>query len=181
MRIAGAFEENEARGCKSVAPSMRNAVSLMPMKPGALRRTHLRGHANIYKRLCIHGGAFNLGLLLRKLIGRGTPRGFHRLAKVFGAGADGLKSTFEFFSRRRPLFEAFSLSISELVSIYGNIAPRVRLNGKTYPAICILPIFRYIRFFNRLLRAVGAGAHFQDGVPFSLADDQEVIRRHMAY
>ncbi len=27
---------------------------------GGMRRTHLRGHSNIYKRLCIHGGAFNL-------------------------------------------------------------------------------------------------------------------------
>ena len=44
---------------------------------GGMRRTHLRGHTNIYKRLCIHGGAFNLGLAMRKLTGRGTPRGFH--------------------------------------------------------------------------------------------------------
>jgi transposase len=43
---------------------------------GAMRRTHLRGHTNILKRLLIHGGAFNLGLLLRKVFGRGTPRGF---------------------------------------------------------------------------------------------------------
>lgn len=42
---------------------------------GGLRRTHLRGHPNILKRLLIHTGAFNLGLLLRQLIGRGTPRG----------------------------------------------------------------------------------------------------------
>ena len=68
---------------------------------GGMRRTHLRGHTNIYKRLCIHGGAFNLGLLMRKLTGRGTPRGFHGLLSVFGAGADRLKSVFEFFSRMR--------------------------------------------------------------------------------
>jgi transposase len=42
---------------------------------GGMRRTHLRGHTNILKRLLIHGGAFNLGLLLRKLLGTGTPRG----------------------------------------------------------------------------------------------------------
>lgn len=33
---------------------------------GGMRRTHLRGHTNIYKRLCIHGGAFNLRLVMRK-------------------------------------------------------------------------------------------------------------------
>jgi transposase len=42
---------------------------------GRMRRTHLRGHANILKRLFIHIGGFNLGLLMRTLIGIGTPRG----------------------------------------------------------------------------------------------------------
>jgi transposase len=42
---------------------------------GGMRRTHLRGHANILKRLLVHAGAFNLGLLMRKMFGRGTPRG----------------------------------------------------------------------------------------------------------
>jgi transposase len=42
---------------------------------GGMRRTHLRGHANILKRLLVHAGAFNLGLLMRKMVGRGTPRG----------------------------------------------------------------------------------------------------------
>jgi transposase len=42
---------------------------------GGMRRVHLRGHANIRKRLLIHAGGFNLGLLLRQLIGVGTPRG----------------------------------------------------------------------------------------------------------
>jgi transposase len=42
---------------------------------GGLRRTHLRGHQNILKRLIVHAGAFNLGLLMRHAIGRGTPRG----------------------------------------------------------------------------------------------------------
>jgi Transposase DDE domain len=42
---------------------------------GGMRRVHLRGHANIRKRLLIHAGGFNLGPLLRQLIGVGTPRG----------------------------------------------------------------------------------------------------------
>lgn len=42
---------------------------------GGLRRIHLRGHPNILKRLIVHAGAFNLGLLMRRAIGRGTPRG----------------------------------------------------------------------------------------------------------
>jgi transposase len=42
---------------------------------GRMRRVHLRGHTNIRKRLLIHTGGFNLGLLMRQLIGVGTPRG----------------------------------------------------------------------------------------------------------
>ncbi len=41
---------------------------------GAMRRCHLRGHENILKRQLVHVGAFNLSLILRKLLGAGTPR-----------------------------------------------------------------------------------------------------------
>src|SRR5713101_6237421 len=50
---------------------------------GGMRRTHLRGHPNILKRLLIHAGGFNLGLVMRHLIGIGTPRGLQgRVAAV---------------------------------------------------------------------------------------------------
>ena len=42
---------------------------------GGMRRVHLRGRDNILKRLVVHSGAANLGLLMRKLFGKGTPRG----------------------------------------------------------------------------------------------------------
>ena len=41
---------------------------------GQMRRTHLRGHGNILKRLLIHVCAFNLGLVMRGRVGAGTPR-----------------------------------------------------------------------------------------------------------
>lgn len=51
---------------------------------GGMRRTHLRGHQNILKRLLVHVGGFNLGLLMRKLVGVGKPRGLQgrRLAHL---------------------------------------------------------------------------------------------------
>jgi transposase len=49
---------------------------------GGMRRTHLRGHTNILKRVLIHAGGFNLGLLMRQLIGLGTPRGLQGRAAV---------------------------------------------------------------------------------------------------
>src|ERR1017187_6992657 len=39
-----------------------------------MRRTHLRGHENILKRQLSPCGAFNLSLILRKVLGAGTPR-----------------------------------------------------------------------------------------------------------
>jgi transposase len=42
---------------------------------GGLRRVYLRRHPNILKRLLVHAAAFNLGLVMRQLLGRGTPRG----------------------------------------------------------------------------------------------------------
>jgi transposase len=48
---------------------------------GGMRRTHLRGHSNILKRLLIHAGGSNLGLVMRQVFGVGTPRGLQgRLA-----------------------------------------------------------------------------------------------------
>lgn len=46
---------------------------------GGMRRTHLRGHANIMKRLLVHKAGGNLGLLMRTLFGAGTPRGLNDL------------------------------------------------------------------------------------------------------
>jgi transposase len=55
---------------------------------GGLRRTHVRGHTNVLKRLLIHASAFNLGLWMRKLFGIGTPRALQgrvlALQSVFG-------------------------------------------------------------------------------------------------
>ena len=53
---------------------------------GGMRRVHLRGRENILKRLVVHSGAANLGLLMRKLFGKGTPRGMQgRLQAIIPA------------------------------------------------------------------------------------------------
>jgi transposase len=53
---------------------------------GGMRRLHLRGRENILKRLVVHSGAANLGLLMRKLFGKGTPRGLQgRLQAIISA------------------------------------------------------------------------------------------------
>ncbi|MGD0769453.1 MAG: hypothetical protein ABSB42_14815 [Tepidisphaeraceae bacterium] len=49
---------------------------------GAMRRTHLKKHNNIAKRLLVHVGGFNLSLVMRRLIGIGKPR---RLQGLFAS------------------------------------------------------------------------------------------------
>ena len=46
---------------------------------GGMRRTHLKKHDNILKRLLIHVAGFNLSLILRTLFGRGTARALQGL------------------------------------------------------------------------------------------------------
>ncbi len=60
---------------------------------GGMRRTHLRGHTNILKRLLIHAGGFNLGLVMRHLIGIGTPRGPRGRCSCDVRGAHGRRPT----------------------------------------------------------------------------------------
>jgi len=43
---------------------------------GGMRRLFLRGRENIKKRLLIHLAGFNFSLIMRKLFGKGTPRGW---------------------------------------------------------------------------------------------------------
>src|SRR2546427_573739 len=47
---------------------------------GGMRRVHLRGRDNVLKRMLIHVGGFNLSLVMRKLLGKGTPRGLQGLS-----------------------------------------------------------------------------------------------------
>jgi transposase len=89
---------------------------------GAMRRLHLRHRGNILKRLLVHVAGFNLGLVLRDLTGRGTPRGLRALlGRFFDFAARQLRALFEqlvqFFSvepirLRNPVGTATSAKIT---------------------------------------------------------------------
>jgi transposase len=49
---------------------------------GGMRRTHLRKHDNILKRLLIHVAGFNLSLIMRQVLGLGTARGLQGLVAL---------------------------------------------------------------------------------------------------
>lgn len=60
---------------------------------GGMRRVWLKGREKIAKRYLIHTAAFNLGLILRKLTGHGTPRGWVDAARAAAAAcADGVRT-----------------------------------------------------------------------------------------
>jgi transposase len=80
---------------------------------GAMRRAHLRGRANLAKRLLIHAAGFNLGLLMRQFYGlakpSSAPRGgcvamtlFVRLLVVVEQFANRTQSLFDTTSKRPP-------------------------------------------------------------------------------
>ena len=78
-RVRRNWEEKEAAR-KAVYANRRRRGELIERsfahccETGAMRRTHLREHENILKRLLIHVAAFDLSLIFRKLFGHGTPR-----------------------------------------------------------------------------------------------------------
>ena len=58
---------------------------------GGMRRTHLRVHENITKRLLVHLAGLNLSLLMRTLFGSGTPRALRAAVSALIAAFDALK------------------------------------------------------------------------------------------
>lgn len=76
---------------------------------GAMRRVYLRGRENVWKRQLIHVGAFNLSLILRQILGAGTPRELHnRLRRFFAIwrlaitrGTDSARSTAQLRTAQR--------------------------------------------------------------------------------
>jgi transposase len=75
------------------------------LETGGMRRTHLRGHDNIAKRILVHVAGFNLGLLMRKAFGVGKPRCLQgRLAVAAAALATLMATVAALLSTRRREF-----------------------------------------------------------------------------
>jgi transposase len=78
---------------------------------GNMRRTHLRGHPNILKRLLIHVAGFNLGLLMRQLCSIGKPRVLQGLSSLL------LRLFFAFLEYLKPLWRPFEEGIARSLTI----------------------------------------------------------------
>ena len=86
---ASAFYENRARvGRKKGKALQRKRGELVERtfahicETGAARRTRLRGLGNVNKRYLIQASGANLGLVMRSLLGRGTPRGLAEVLRT---------------------------------------------------------------------------------------------------
>ena len=80
---------------------------------GGMRRVHLRGHPNIRKRLLVHVAGCNLGLLMRHLIGVGTPRSLQgRPEALFRAVFGRLRDLWDVLRRSWALFMPTSSSMT---------------------------------------------------------------------
>lgn len=81
-KTAAAFYENRARVLRKKGKALqRKRGELLERtfahicETGGARRTRLRGRENVSKRYLLQAGAANLGLVMRTLLGWGTPRG----------------------------------------------------------------------------------------------------------
>ena len=103
---------------------------------GGMRRTHLREHDNILKRMLIHVAGCNLGLLMRELFGAGTPRSLQgRRAAfliLFTVLLMRILSRLGAVVRRASRSaEEISTSLASLIGFTGHCP--VRLNGRSTP------------------------------------------------
>src|SRR5437867_2125140 len=97
---------------------------------GGMRRTHLRGHENILKRLLIHAGGFNIGLLVRSILGVGTPRGLQgRLATV-------LATLFVLLGAPRCRLAAIRVSHHFIKAMRARLSPTTFLVNSSAVATC---------------------------------------------
>ena len=90
-RLVGAFSRTGEHAAIWFALGLAGAA--MSAEDPAKRRAWLRGRENLRKRYLVHVAGYNLGLIMRLLVGAGTPREFlaraamHLLAAATVEGA----------------------------------------------------------------------------------------------
>jgi transposase len=108
---------------------------------GRLRRVHLRGHGNIIKRLLIHACGLNLGLLMRKLYGVGTPRGLQN-------------GSFEYVFALLLMFDSYLMIDSEEIATL-EVTSGQNETSMCHPTFCPQIFVWSSNFLNSLIFASG--------------------------
>ena len=109
---------------------------------GAMRRTHLRGHQNILKRLLVHAAGFNLSLLMRRAFGIGKPKALQ------SASAAALSVLL------RLLVPLHVVATMPPTAASTHAGPAMAPNAAKRPARCRHPNVLETLFFNGLLGLV---------------------------
>lgn len=94
-RLRQAFHRNRRRLRSAAGRQLQRLRAEYPERSfahlcvtGGLRRVFVRGRKNVQKRLQLHAAAANLGLVIRKLFGFGTPRSLQgRLAALLAVSS----------------------------------------------------------------------------------------------
>jgi transposase len=116
LRLRQAFRRNHRRVRSAAGRALQKLRAEYPERSfahvcntGGFRRVFVRGKRNVAKRLQIHVAAANLGIVLRKLFGVGTPRGLQgRLAALLALFSALILAFRRFWGTQRPLLVVYS-------------------------------------------------------------------------
>ena len=97
------------------------------LEAGGMQRTHLRRHENILKRLLTHVAGFNLGILMRNLIGKATPKEYAELKASLIAALLRFVSTNRDFFTRASMSNRVSIAKGESLSGSPSMSSRMKV------------------------------------------------------
>jgi transposase len=128
LRLRQAFRRNHRRVRSAAGRALQKLRAEYPERSFAhvcntegFRRVFVRGKKNVAKRLQIHVAAANLGIVLRKLFGVGTPRGLQgRLAALLALFSALILAFRRFWGTQRPL-RRHSVAERPLLVVYSPI------------------------------------------------------------
>jgi hypothetical protein len=123
LRLREAFRRNHRRVRSAAGRALQKLRAEYPERSfahvcntGGFRRVFVRGKKNVAKRLQIHVAAANLGIVLRKVLGVGTPRGLQgRLAALLALFSALMLAFRRFWETQRPLHRHFVAERSLMV------------------------------------------------------------------
>ena len=128
LRLRQAFRRNHRRVRSAAGCALQKLRAEYPERSfahvcntGGFRRVFVRGKRNVAKRLQIHVAAADLGIVLRKLFGVGTPRGLQgRLAELLALFSALILAFRRFWGTQRPL-RRHSVAERPLLVVYSPI------------------------------------------------------------
>ena len=128
LRLRQAFRRNHRRVRSAAGRALQKLRAEYPERSfahvcntGGFRRVFVRGKRNVAKRLQIHVAAADLGIVLRKLFGVGTPRGLQgRLAALLALFSALILAFRRFWGTQRPL-RRHSVAERPLLVVYSPI------------------------------------------------------------